>query len=178
MQEEYVDRHQPHVRQPAGKRPFLLLLSPDTLQLATASDATDGPPVASTVATMLTFKAERQPAARASMKPLALLHKLSSPARERGGGAEGHSGGGAAAGTAGSAARQQDPAAADSRLLLEDGEPLEEGQLLNFSIALSQVISEPDLMVDGPRSVRRLLAAAAAVVCQSHRCGAGCFANL
>ncbi|PRW59356.1 DEAD box RNA helicase isoform B [Chlorella sorokiniana] len=143
--EEYLDRHQPHARPPAGKRPFLLLLSPDTLTLATASDATDGPPVASAVASMLTLKPDRPPAARPSIKPLALLHKLSTVAGElggaEGGGSEGSgSGGNGGSGRPTAASQARDPAAADSRLLLEDGEPLEEGQLLNFSIALSQVV--------------------------------------
>lgn len=147
LQEEYLDRHQPHARPPAGKRPFLLLLSPDTLTLATSSDATDGPPVASAVASMLTLKADRPPVARPSKKPLALLHKLSTVGGERSGaeGRDSEGNGGSTHcsvgnGKAAGSAPHPDPAAADSRLLLEDGEQLEEGQLLNFSIALSQVV--------------------------------------
>ncbi len=142
-QEEYLDRHKPHARPPAGKRPFLLLLSPDTLTLATAEDATDGPPVSSAVASMLTLKPDRSPASRPSKKPLALLHKLSAVGGERGGAggtdSSSHVSGGNGRAAA-AAVPPPDPSAADSRLLLEDGEPLEEGQLLNFSIALSQVV--------------------------------------
>ena len=87
------------------------------------------------MASMLTLKPDRPQQGRPSKKPLALLHKLAAPGGERGNG--GDDGGGAAG--AGGAARP-DPLAADSRLLLEDGEPLEEGQLLSFSIALSQVV--------------------------------------
>lgn len=83
------------------------------------------------MASVLTLKPERPPLGRPSKKPLALLHKLAAPGGER------DNGGGAAGGGAGA---PPDPSAADSRLLLEDGEPLEEGQLLSFSIALSQVV--------------------------------------
>lgn len=126
-----MDRHQPHSRAAASKRPFLLLLSPDTLQLATAGDATDAAPPATVPGALLqaaSLKPERSMRGP-SIRPLALLHKLG-----------GHGSSSAAPGDGDPSGRHATPEGAESRLLLEDGEPLEEGQLITFSIALSQVV--------------------------------------
>lgn len=130
--EEFVDRH-PSSRKTAGRRPFLLLLSPDTLQLSTASDATDEGSGEffdkGSLLHMASMRQQRPP--RTPGKPLALLHKLAHGGSPSGKGAAAPAEGGGGEARGGS----MDGA---SRLLL-DGEPLEEGQLLTFSIALSQI---------------------------------------
>lgn len=132
--EEYLDRHQPHASTMVDQRPFLLLLSPDNLQLVTASDATDSGPTSSSLMQQKTLKPTGRTPRRHNVRPLALLHKLAhGHATPRGKG----SGAGSTAGDSPTAPEAGDrDAAAGSEGL---GEELEEGQLLTFSIALSQV---------------------------------------
>lgn len=132
--EEYLDRHQPHASTMVDQRPFLLLLSPDNLQLVTASDATDSGLTSSSLMQQTTLKPTGRTPRRHNVRPLALLHKLAhGHATPRGKG----SGAGSTAGDSPTAPEAGDrDAAAGSEGL---GEELEEGQLLTFSIALSQV---------------------------------------
>ena len=126
--QEYLDRHAPHKESAGKRRPFLLLLSPDTLQLVTASDASDGPAAG---AASFTGQASRPASLAGSAtttprqppaKPLSLLHKLT------------HSQAGA--GAAAAAAAAEDASQSEEQEL---GEVLEEGQILTLAIALSQV---------------------------------------
>ena len=119
--EEYLDRHPPHAPA-ANERPFLFLLSPDTLQLVTASDAPDSPPAVSTLLQQVSLKPADRPPRRPAVRPLALLHKLA------------HSGQPAGEGTPRDA-----PAGAEDSSAQWLGEELEEGQFMTFSIALSQI---------------------------------------
>ena len=133
--QEYLDRHAPHKESTGKRRPFLLLLSPDTLQLVTASDASDGPSAAASLVIQASTRdrpssrpaspagsatsTPRQPTA----KPLSLLHKLT------------HSQA-AGSGAAAAAAAAEEASQPEGQEL---GEVLEEGQMLTFAIALSQV---------------------------------------
>lgn len=136
-----MDRHGSHGKPAAGKRPFLLLLSPDTLQLTTASDATDSAAKEGAPAGRLHLPSSKQDRPqKGSSLPMALLHRLT----PRGSGHDGVAVSGDSSGSA-AALPPLPPSGgtlthAESGLLLEDGEPLEEGQLLTFSIALSQVV--------------------------------------
>ncbi|KAL4434285.1 hypothetical protein ABPG75_000726 [Micractinium tetrahymenae] len=145
--EEFLDRHESHAPQVASKRPFLCVLSPDTLQLVTAGDASDGPAprVSASLLKIATGKPDR-----GAGRPLSLLHKLaqvpprpsspllggfrSSTTEEGSGGAGNGSGDGGAAPDSGrrSRAGEED---------FDLGGELEEGQLLRLTIALSQVAS-------------------------------------
>jgi hypothetical protein len=134
--QEYLDRHAPH-KEPTGKRrPFLLLLSPDTLQLVTASDASDAPSAAAASLACQASNRDRPSSLAASpagsatstprqptAKPLSLLHKLT----------HSQAGSGAAAAAVAAAEEASQPEGQ------ELGEVLEEGQMLTFAIALSQV---------------------------------------
>lgn len=156
--EEFLDRHAPHQRPSAGKRPFLFLLAPDTLSLATAGDAADAASASSLLQMATVKRADAPPRpSHAGSKPLALLHKLAH--HERSASLEGGGGGAAAS----------DGGFSETRLLLDEGEgaPLEEGQLLSFDIALSQVVaveSEERRIKASARRHRRGAAAAQGAV--------------
>lgn len=129
--EEFLDRHQPHAPV-ADPRPFLVLLSPDTLQLVTASDAADSQPAVASLLQQVSARPDRTPR-RTGVRPLALLHKLSHAGQ---GGAGGSSVPGSADGSPTDGAGLEGGSAGGAEEL---GAELAEGQILTFSIALSQV---------------------------------------
>lgn len=135
--EEFLDRHESHAPPPAGKRPFLCVLSPDTLQLVTASDASDGPAPA-LLKLSSTIMPDRTP--RPHMRPISLLHKLAhgtaKPVVAALGVAQGQEGQAASEAAGGSRPSSRGAGEEEDGEL---GESLDEGQLLKFTIALSQV---------------------------------------